>query len=264
MRIVSTSPDATEIVCALGAAGELAGISRFCDFPDHIKDRPRVSDSATVDAESVVKASPDVVLASTRIQDKVVEALVRRNLRVFVLQPTDLSSIFDNVRLVGQLIDRKEEGRDLVLNMKAGLAVVKERGESLPRRPRAMVEEWGGPVMVAVPWVAEILEIAGGENVWPDLVKEADPEPRTVTANDVEGRDPEIDFLAWCGLSGNIDATHAAARSGWSHLRSSRHGGLIPVDDRLLMRGGPRIVEGAARLAGVVEDWVERNPEPTV
>lgn len=250
------------MLCAVGAGGELVGVSRFCDYPDYVKSLPRLSEFDKADVDAIAKVRPDLVVSSTRIQDKIVEGLVRRNVRVFVLQPTDLGSVFDNMRFLGQLVDHKEESRELVLSVKAGLAAIRERSGELPRRPVAMVEEWGEPIMVAVPWVAELLTIAGGSNAWEDFIAEADPEPRTVTAEDVIARDPEMDFLAWCGLYGRVDPAQVAKRPGWAESRLVRHGGLIPIDDRFLMRAGPRIVEGAARMQATIFDWVEEHPEP--
>jgi iron complex transport system substrate-binding protein len=253
-RIVSTSPDVTEILCALNLFEDLAGVSRFCDWPPEVKILPVVSDFMTLDVPALEEVNPDIVVCSTVVQGKIVEELTRRHVRTLVLHPRDLHSVFDNIRLLGDLFGRAFEAGELVSRMKRAFLEIREEASHFERRPRIFCEEWGKPIIVGMGWIQEMIETAGGISTDADLIAEADTSRRTITDADLRKRDPEIILLAWCGMGGRVNEKILAAREGWADIEAVKKGRVYPVNDTFFVRPGPRIIDGTRQIL----DYVRR------
>jgi iron complex transport system substrate-binding protein len=227
-----------------------------------MRDRPCVGDFLRIDPDRVTALQPDVVVISTCLQAEIARTLVARHLRVVALQPYSLASIYANVRLLGALCERPEAAEGVVRGMEERLEAVRRRIGEGPR-PRVLCEEWGEPVVVAIGWIGELIEAAGGVNLFPELAQKIDTPPRTVTWEAVRQRDPEILLLSWCGMRGRVDVNRLGARrEGWASVSCARLGLVAVMDDALLMRPGPRIVEGAEQIAALVTRYREKGTVP--
>jgi iron complex transport system substrate-binding protein len=258
-RIASTSPDVTEILCALNLFEDLVGVSRFCDWPSEVKILPVVSDFMSLDVKALEEVQPEIVITSTTIQKGIVQALTERHVRVLALHPHNLQSIFDNIRLLGNLFGRTFEAGDLVSRMKREFLLIREEASHFAQKPRVFCEEWGDPIIVGIGWIQEMIETAGGEPTHPELIPEIDTSRRTISAAGLKGRNPEIILVSWCGTHGRINPKILEAREGWAEIDAVKNNRVHPVDDTFFVRPGPRLTEGARRILEIVRGVQERG-----
>jgi ABC-type Fe3+-hydroxamate transport system substrate-binding protein len=260
-RIVCIAPSNTEILYALGAEDRIVGVSTFCDYPPESSQHPRCGGFFNPNIERILALRPDLVLAQSFLQEDAVKALVHAEVRVMAFAATSVREILDDVILLGRMVSREERALNIVRQMREELALVQQRAcevtEKLGHRPRVHLEEWGPkePFYLAGDWVAELLSLAGGDNCFSDRPLRCPSPERQITDADIAQRDPDLIITAWCGCNEKVDLSRVARRPALQDSRAVREGWLRSVDDRFLMRPGPRITEGARRLQAHIEEW---------
>lgn len=240
MRIVSLAPSNTEIVFALGAEANLVGVTTFCDFPPAAKSVPRVGSWTAVSAEKIVSLLPDVVLTSGFLQDPVVEELRARKLSVCHVDPRDLRGVAHSFEIVGAAVGQKAAGRRLKRVFLDQIAAL--RRQKKEQSPKVLVLEWLEPLTPAGNWVPELIEAAGGVSV---LAKKGMPST-PASAQAIVTSNPEILVLSICGKGDRVE--FSAVPSALSGIAAVRKHRVRVVDDSLLNRPGPRLIEGARWL----------------
>jgi iron complex transport system substrate-binding protein len=261
-RIVCIAPSNTEILYALGAEDRIVGVSRYCDFPDAARELPRCGGFLDPRVDDILALRPDLVLAQSFLQEDAVKALVHAEVRVVAFGATSLREAMEDMLLLGRLVEREREARALVSCMRDQLEELAETGRRLcgpgARRPRVHLEEWGPsePYFLAGDWAAEMLELAGAENAFAASPLRCPSPQRRVTAEEIAAADPDVIVAAWCGCNEKVDLGRIARRPALAEARAVRDGWLRFVDDRFVMRPGPRLVEGVRRLQAIVAEWV--------
>ncbi len=264
-RIVCIAPSNTEILYALGAQDRIAGVSRFCDYPPQAEEKPRCGGFLDPSVDSILALKPDLVLAQSFLQEDAVKAFAHHEVRVLCFSCTSLSELLEDILLLGRLVERELAANELVSRLHEDLVLLGERGQALAeqagRKPRVHLEEWGPkePYYLAGDWAAEMLVLAGGENAFSDRNLRCPSPQRTCTAADIASRDPDIIMTAWCGCSEKVDLDRVRARPALSNSRAVKEDWLRVIDDRYVMRPGPRIVEGVRRIQAVIEEWGRRQ-----
>ncbi|HLY11025.1 MAG TPA: helical backbone metal receptor [Planctomycetota bacterium] len=261
-RIVCIAPSNTEILYALGAADRIVGVSRFCDFPPEAREKPRCGGFLDPKIEEIIKLKPDLVLAQSFLQENAVKALAHHEIRVVCFSCTSLAELLEDILLLGRWVEREREADALVTRMHAQLLELGEEGRRLTaglgRRPRVHLEEWGPsePYYLAGDWAAEMLGLAGADNAFGDRNLRCPSAERTCTDAQIAAADPDVVIAAWCGCGEKVDLTRIARRPALVASRVVQAGWLRVVDDRFVMRPGPRVVEGVRRMQAIVEEWV--------
>jgi iron complex transport system substrate-binding protein len=282
VRIVSLVPNGTEILFALGAGGEVVGVSHECDFPEEVRQRPILTGSAltpgmsaaeidqavsaqvgnglslyTLDEARIADLAPDLIVTqelcpvcavSTAQVDGAVRPLPRCP-DLLSLDPRTLGDVLADIRKVGAAVGRAAEAAVLVSSLEARLAAVRAR--ALPERPRVLALEWLDPPFAGGHWVPEMIAAAGGI----DTVARPGDSSRRLTWEEVAEIDPDVLVVMPCGF----DAAGAAAQIAtvadlpeWRRLRAVRAGGVYPVDaNGCFSRPGPRLVDGIEQLAAI-------------
>jgi iron complex transport system substrate-binding protein len=298
MRIVSLLPSTTEIVCALGLEDALVGITHECDYPPSVGDKPRLTASrishetmtsaeidhavrsqlADLDGHGSIydldearlrELNPDLILTQElcevcAVSYKTVERAARMfdaEVKVVSLEPNTITDIFDNIRMVGDLTERRNEAGKLVDSLQARLDRVWETTERLEQRPRTLMLEWLDPPFAPGHWVPEQVEMAGGENVF----GEAGERSVTMTAEDIRESAPEVVVLIPCGYyKEDILRQLPLSRlpQGWNDLPAVKNGQVWATDaTSYFSRPGPRVVEGVEILARILHPEVFGPPE---
>ena len=235
MRIVSLAPSNTEILFALGAEKEIIARTAFCDYPEAAKGIKKTVDSS--DIEEIRKLDADLILTST-MQDKLANELEESGLPVAHLSPHSLKGIFNAINEIGDLTGKTDEAIKLVGWMSSELEKIK----STPvEKKRLYIECWDDPPMVSGDWVPEIAEIAGAH--YP--LKAGRPS-REMSAEEIQEYDPEIIILSICGKK--VDKDIVQKRAGWENLSAVKNKKVHVMDDSLLNRPGPRVVQACAIL----------------
>jgi iron complex transport system substrate-binding protein len=256
-RIVSLAPSNTEIACALGACDELTGVTDFDNYPASVKDVARVVVQAKVDAEKVVAARPDLVLAAGNGQTPAasIRQLEDLGLTVLTLYPANLDGVYADIGLVGRALGRDPEAARLVASMKARVEAV-VTAVAGAGRPRVFYEVsvFEGTIYTAGrdSFLASLIELAGGSPV------AGDPHSTAIPLEDLVAADPEIILLGDASYDPNLADPAGAlaavrARPGWSATTAAREGRVVPfTSDIVTTRPGPRIVDGLEALARAI------------
>ncbi|MFN2597495.1 MAG: cobalamin-binding protein [Pyrinomonadaceae bacterium] len=295
-RIVSLLPSATEIVCALGLADALVGVTHECDYPPEVVGKPvltasRISHQTMTGAEidTAVRAQldghgsiydldeellralkPDLILTQElcdvcAVSYKTVERAAARVLdadaRVVSLEPNTIRDIFSNVRTVGSLTSRDAGAIKLVAELTTRLDALALALTETRTRPRTLVLEWLEPPFIPGHWVPEQIAFAGGDASF----GRAGRPSTTTTDEEVRAYDPERIVLAPCGYykEDTLRALGAARLpSCWHDLSAVRAGEVWAADaTSYFSRPGPRVVRGAEILARVIHPNVFGAPE---
>lgn len=295
MRIVSLLPSTTEIVCALGLEDALVGITHECDYPPSVVSKPRLT-SSRISHETMTSAEIDHAVRSnldghgsiydldeTRLRElkpdliltqelcevcavsyKTVERAARMfeaDVRVVSLEPNTIADIFDNIRLVGKLTERKSEADRVVGELSSRLDRVRESTARVDRRPRTLMLEWLEPAFAPGHWVPEQVEIAGGDHGF----GRAGQRSVTTTAEEISAYAPEVIVLIPCGYYKEDilrQLPGANLPAGWKDLPAVKRGEVWATDaTSYFSRPGPRVVEGVEILARILHPETFGPPE---
>ncbi len=242
VRIASLSPAATEILFALGKGREIVCVDQFSDFPEGAKALPHLKGPTEVDTEELRRFAPELVLTETVVQGELAHTLRGAGFSVVHQDPRTLSEVSESIRAYGALLDVDVSAKELQLRMQRGFNDVKKKAKHLERRPHVYIEEWHLPPMASGNWVPEIVALAGGV---PFPLKPGELS-REVMLEEVSSFDPDLIVLSLCGAGMSPSKAIVTERPGWEMLRAP----IRVIDDSLLNRPGPRLVEGAQRLYG--------------
>lgn len=251
MRIVAHTCSNTEIVCALGRADWLVGVDDHSDYPPEVVSRlPRIGADLDVDVERIAALRPDLVITSLTVpgHERCVARIAAAGLPHVVTQPTTLAAVAQDIRRIGELLDARPAARALAERFDAALAA----GEgAMTSGIPVLVEWWPKPVIVPGrrSWVNEMLHLAGARNPW----EAVDAESLPVEAEAVARAAPEAVIISWCGVAESKYRPEVVRRrAGWESVPALRHERIHPLSEAWLGRPGPRLLEGIARLQGIV------------
>jgi iron complex transport system substrate-binding protein len=243
LRVVSLVPSVTEIVYAVGAGRELVGNTNQCDFPEAARSMYKVGDFITPDLERIVALHPSIVFLALPMHRQLLEKLKEMKVPAYVSRPADIEAVFREIDTVAQLLGRKAVGESLVASMRRRLDSIPAFADT----PRVYAEISGTPLMTAGSgtFINELLARAGGSNVFANAVQEypvVDPEA-------VVKADPQVILL----LHPDMSVRDVTQRVGWGGISAVRNGRIFDkLNEDLLFRPGPRIVDGAVLLANLL------------
>ncbi|MBO3754906.1 MAG: cobalamin-binding protein [Candidatus Brockarchaeota archaeon] len=251
-RIVSLAPSATEILFALNLGSRVIGVTRYCDYPPEVVDRVRsgnltvVGGFVDISVETVIALDPDLVVATYSLQAEIINLLEEKGLTVIGLNPKDLQQILNDVRLVGLLCGETGKAEQLVADLQRRIEYVAQRVKEAGSRPRVYYEVWYDPLMSVGPETVQndLIHTAGGENIFADAQA---PYP-TISSEAVITRDPEV-IIVPTGYMGGVKSEDFEKRPGWSGIDAVKNSRIFEVDENLIVRPGPRVIEGLERIA---------------
>ena len=251
-KIISLAPSNTEILYALNAQDKLAAVTRYCDFPEEAKKKPRIGGWLDINDELVKSYNPDLILTSTFVQNKITSRYKKSKMNIVALMPTTLKGVFDSIIKIGKLVEKENEAIDLVDSMKNKFNDIRKKifllKEKFFLHPRVYIEEWHKPPTVSGNWVPDLVKIAGGRY---DLIKSG-THSKEVTTEQIQKYDPEIIIISICGMADKAPKEWVTKRNGWGNLSAVMNKKVFVFDDSLLNRPGPRLTIGAEKLAEVV------------
>lgn len=245
LRIVSLAPSATSILCALGAKQRLVGVTRWCKDIAPVDGLPAFGDCWRCDTDAVAALKPDLVIGSVPYRAEVVDALLRRGLTFLAMNPRTLADIYSDITLLGRLVGREKRARQLAREMKRKMQQIAARARGTRRWPRVYCEVWSNPLIIAPPWVEEMVALAGGRFVPPGG-------GRKVREQEVLSARPEIVILAWAACGLRVDTRKVVRRPRWAALPAFRRGQVYLVSDETVNTPSPVVVGGLERLARII------------
>jgi len=247
-RIVCLTEETTETLYRLGEEWRIVGISGFTVRPPRARrEKPRVSAFTSARTDRIVALQPDLVLGFSDLQADIAAELVRAGLEVHVFNHRS-----------GGMIGCEGKAQALVDELSAGLAQVRERAGALARRPRVYFEEWDDPMISGIQWVSELIQLAGGEECFPELAREGLGRNRIIADPlEVPRRAPDIVLGSWCGKK--FQPQRLAARPGWDAIPAVRDGYVREIKSSLILQPGPAaLTDGVRAIQGIIEEWARR------
>ena len=260
-RIVCLTEEPTEVLYALGEQDRIVGISGFTVRPPRARrEKPKVSAFTSAKIDEILKLQPDFVVGFSDIQAEIAAALVRRGIEVWISNHRSVDGIVDYVRRLGALVGAAGKANDYADELQRGLDAIAREASSLPRRPRVYFEEWDEPPITGIRWVAELVRIAGGDDIFPERALEPLAKARILEdADEVIRRAPDIILGSWCGKK--FRPEKVAARHGWDAIPAVRDGELHEIKSPLILQPGPAaLTDGVAAIAAIVRAWATRVP----
>lgn len=250
-RIVCLSAESTDWLWRIGAWGNVAGITSFFTLPPEAPAKPRVSGFSTARLEEIVALNPDLVITFSDVQAQLAEELIKRGLSVLATNQRTLAEIEATLALLGRVVGREAEAEERLREFRKRLAPAKSIGV----RPRVYFEEWNEPLIAGIGWVGELVERAGGDDIFGDLRTRRAAAERVVSSEQVCRADPEIIVASWCGKP--VRAAAISSRPGWAEVAAVRFRRIyeIPGDD--ILQPGFRLVYGYERLKEIIKvaEW---------
>ena len=256
-RIVCLTEETVETLYLLGEDARIVGVSGYAVRPACVrKVKPRVSAFISADVPKILALQPDLVLTFSDLQADIVADLIRANVAVHAFNQRDVAGIFDMIRTLGALVGVPDKADALARSLAAHVDAVHERALKLPRRPRVYFEEWDEPMISGLGWVSELIEAAGGIEVFPHLAARKNAKDRIVSAADVIAAAPDIIIGSWCGKK--FVPAKVAARQGFAQVPAVANGWLREVKSTLILQPGPAaLTDGLDHLARIIAEWAE-------
>jgi len=262
-RIVCLTEEPTEVLYALGEEHRIVGISGFTVRPPRARrEKPKVSAFTSAKIEAILALEPDFVVGFSDIQADIARELVRAGVEVWISNHRSVAGILDYIRRLGALVGAADAADAYARRAEAHIADVERAAAALPRRPRVYFEEWDEPPITGIRWVAELIRIAGGEDVFPERAAMPLARDRILAdASDVVRRSPDIIFGSWCGKKFRPD--HVAARPGWAAIPAVRDGELYEIKSPIILQPGPAaLFDGLDALHARIAAWASRARNP--
>src|ERR1700756_5257315 len=224
-RIVCLTEETVETLYLLGEQDRIVGVSGYVVRPPEARrDKPRVSAFTSADTGKILALKPDLVFTFSDLQADIVADLIRSGIEVHALNHRTIAGILDMIRMVGAIVGAAERADALARSYEAALNEAKPRAATLPRRPKVFFEEWDEPLISGIGWVSELVETAGGIDIFPERAKEAAGKDRIVPAADVIARAPDVIIGSWCGKK--FRAEKVRARPGFGAVPAVRDNAL--------------------------------------
>ncbi len=257
-RIVCLTEETVETLYLLGEERRIVGVSGYAVRPARVrKEKPRVAAFISADVDKILALDPDLVLTFSDLQAEIVAALIRRNVAVHAFNQRDIEGILAMIRTLGALTGAFCAADTLARTLEARLNDIRTRTAQGPR-PRVYFEEWDEPMISGIRWVAELIEIAGGNEVFPELSRNKNAKDRIVSAADVIAAAPDIIVGSWCGKK--FVPAKVATRDGFAEVPAVRTGWLREIKSMLILQPGPAaLTDGLDALVAIVNEWRKEN-----
>lgn len=240
-RVASLQPSVTSTIAALGLLDRVVACTKYClELCPEAADRVILHDSWTAQAEQIEAVHPDLVIASVPYQQESVAEILKSGVPVLLLSPRTLADIYGDIALIAGVLGEPERASSVIDHLKSAIAEVAGKTAGLSH-PRVFCEEWGKPIIASQPWVAELIEAAGGEPI-------GDP-GQTVTADFIREAEPDVLLAAWCGAGNRVPLEKIVRDRQWQETPAAENARCYCINDELLNTPGPSLIGGLRALA---------------
>ena len=259
-RIVCLTEEPTETLYALGEQHRIVGISGFTVRPPVArKEKPKVSAFTSAKIGEILKLCPDFVIGFSDIQSEIAGELIRHGVEVWISNHRSVDGILDYVRRLGALVGAADRANAYADELRRGLDDITAQAATLPCRPKVYFEEWDEPLISGIQWVAELVRIAGGDDIFPERAAESLAKQRILEdPGEVVRRAPDIILGSWCGKK--FRPQKVAARPGWNAIPAVRDGELHEIKSPIILQPGPAaLTDGVREIVAVIREWAQRQ-----
>ena len=250
-RIVCLTEETTETLYLLGQGDRVVGVSGYTVRPPEARLKPKVSAFINAKFDKIEALKPDLVLAFSDLQADLCSELVRRGLTVVVFNQRSIAEILQMIAMLGGLIGCQRQAEQLAARLGSDLDSLREAGSRLPQRLRVFFEEWDEPLISGIRWVEELVEIAGGAPIFPELANAGLARDRIVDPLEVARRDPQVIFASWCGKK--VKKAAIRSRPGWDATSAVRDDRIFEIKSTFILQPGPAsLTDGVQQMHAIL------------
>lgn len=250
-RVVCLTEETTETLYLLGQGDRIVGVSGYTVRPPEARQKPKISAFINAKFDKIAALGPDLVLAFSDLQADLVAELVRRGMNVVVFNQRTVAEILQMIRMLGGLIGCQPAAERLAGDLAADLDRIRDAASRFSARRRVFFEEWDEPLISGIRWVEELVEIAGGTPIFPELASAGLARDRIVDPGEVARRDPEVIFASWCGKK--MKKAAIVSRPGWDRVRAVRDDRIYEIKSTYILQPGPAsLTEGVRQLHAIL------------
>ncbi|MBI3524993.1 MAG: ABC transporter substrate-binding protein [Betaproteobacteria bacterium] len=259
-RIVCLTTETVEVLYTLGVEARIVGISGYTVRPARArKEKPKVYAFTSGDIDKILAVKPDLVLTFSNLQADIARDLIQAGVAVHAFNQRSVEDILTMIATTGRLVGAEEAALALVGRLETIIrqtrSAAEERIARAGRRPRVYFEEWDEPMISGIRWASELIEVAGGEDIFSELSQHHSAKQRIIPDPlEVARRAPDIIIGSWCGK--HFRPERVAARAGWAEIPAVRNGQLHEIKSAIILTPGQVVIEeGLPLLAGIFENW---------
>jgi len=254
-RIICLTTETVEVLYMLGEQDRIVGISGYTTRPEIArKEKPKVAAFTTAKIDKILALKPDLVLGFSNLQAEIAAELIKAGIEVHVFNQRSIDDILRMIITTGRLVGSAEKAEGIVADIQAQITTTRKTAKTLPRKPSVYFEEWNDPMMCSIRWAAELIDIAGGEDCFPELSTFHSAKDRTVTPAQVLERMPDIIIGSWCGKK--FQPSEVEAREGWSTIPAIKNKMVFEIKSADILQPGPSVfTHGLKQLQSIIQTW---------
>jgi len=255
-RIVCLTEETTEWLYLLGQEQRIVGISGYTVRPRRAREeKPKVSAFLSAKIDKILALKPDCVFGFSDLQADIAALLIRAGVQVTVFNQRSVDEIFSMLYQVAAMVGEAEQGLARLSAMRAELDAIAQKAAGFKRRPKVFFEEWDEPHISGIRWVSELVGIAGGDDVFPELAAQSLGKDRIIAdGQTIVDRAPDIIIGSWCGKK--FRPEKVAARPGWQDVPAVCNGQLFEIKSADILQPGPAaLTDGVAQLHRIFCQW---------
>jgi iron complex transport system substrate-binding protein len=259
-RIICMTEETTEMLYLLGEEERIVGISGFTVRPPRArKEKPKISAFTSAKIDKIMALEPDLVLGFSDLQADIASELIRRGVNVYIFNQRSVTEILSMICQLGALVGATEKAANWVDGAVARINQLRRRSASMSAKPVVYFEEWNDPLMTGIRWVAELIEIAGGIDCFPEnSVQPLGKDRILADPMEVVRRSPDIIIGSWCGKK--FRPEQVAARSEWKNITAVKNNHLYEIKSPLILQPGPAaLTDGLDQLVQIVDTWAAEH-----
>jgi iron complex transport system substrate-binding protein len=256
-RIICLTEETVETLYLLGEDARIVGVSGYAVRPPRVRrEKPRVSAFISADIPKILALRPDLVLTFSDLQADIVAGLIREGVAVHAFNQRSIAGILDMIRLLSAMVGASTRGEALVVQLEDRIDAAARAAQLLPRRPRVYFEEWNEPMISGIGWVSELIEIAGGTDIFATLAAGKSAKDRIVTAESVIAARPDIILGSWCGK--RFRPEQVRSRAGFEAVPAVQSGALHEIKSPIILQPGPAaLTDGLDAIRQHIRQWAE-------
>ena len=258
-RIVCLTTEPTEVLYLLGEQDRIVGISGYTTHPAIArKEKPKISAFTSAKIDKILALEPDLVIGFSNLQADIAASLIRAGIEVHIFNQRSIAQVLNMIATIGSLVGASDKADKLITELEHFLQQAQLIASQLPVRPKVYFEEWDEPMMCSIRWAMELIEIAGGDDCFPELSHFHSAKDRIVTAQQVAERQPDIIIGSWCGKK--FQPEQVIAREGWRDIPAVKNGFVREIKSADILQPGPSLItHGLKQLQAIIQEWSMLN-----
>lgn len=259
-RIVCLTEETTEWLYALNQQHRIVGISGYTVRPKIARqEKPKVSAFLTAKIDQILALKPDLVLGFSDLQADIAAELIRRGVQVLIFNQRSVQEILDMLWQLAMLVDAQEEGETCLQQIGQRMTLIREEVSQWPRRPKVYFEEWDTPNISAILWVSELIDWAGGDDIFPELAQQSLGKHRIIAdPMEVVRRNPDLILGSWCGKKFRPD--QVMQRAGWHAISAVQQQQVFEIKSPLILQPGPAaLTDGLEAIFQRTSQWQKQQ-----